>query len=262
LLRRQGTPDAAHAISRLYPTVSGPDRLSALSALENIGVPEAMLVIGKETVARDEFSHEDTLDWQILKPDPSHTVLDRDAGTLNITAQDGDFYEARDDCRNVYLIPNPVKGRDFQITTCLVGFRPTVPWQQAALLCWNDADNYIKFSYGAGAPDQQRLAFITERNGATINSKFSVPAGPGKLWLRLTKIGNRFSCSTSQDGAEFTSHGFQVWDGGDSGFFGLAAMSPGKTNSEEIDASFDFFEVVALPPSGTKSAPTEPLPEK
>ncbi len=253
LLRIQGTREAAQAVARVYGSENDAVRLQVICALQQMRVPAAEQAIQRKIVAFDEFARESTLDWKILRHDSTQTRFDREAGMLTITAQDGEFAKEREDYRNVYLVANPAKGRTFQLTTCVVGFTPRVPWQQAALLCWNDADNHVKLGYESYDPNRGHVTLVCESVGRqTARCSSRILPGAPRLWLRLTKVGDKYAFATSRDGDRFTTHGYRVWEGGDPEFVGLTAMAPGDPPPEEIDVSFDFFEVATLSASETE----------
>jgi WD40 repeat protein len=254
LLRMQDTPEAAQALAQLLAAPSDQIRLKAISALEQMQSPAAKQAVHREIVAFDDFTDGSALKWEILKHDPIHTSFNKTAGILNIRAGDGDFASGAAGYRNVYLIRNPAQGRDFQLTTCIIGFTPTVPYQQAVLLCWNDADNYIKLAYESAVPNHQQLILIPESGGfRSTKSVLSLRTAPQRIWLRLIKCGSTYAFASSEDGEHFVNHGFQKWYGGDPRFVGLTAMAPTPEQPVEIDVSFDFFEVAVLSPGGIDS---------
>lgn len=247
LLRRQDTDYAAKAISKWLAENSSLVRLQVVLALQGMSSSEARRILHRKTVSIDEFDGASKLNWRILKSVPSRTWFDKQPGTLTIKTHGGDFYEQLDDYKNVYLISNPAQGQDFQLTCCIVGFSPSEPSQQAALLCWIDEDNYIEVAYEAGAPKRQHIVLASERGGlVSERSENVLPTKHDRLWLRLTRVGNRYAYSSSTDGEKFTLHGSTVWDGEEAAFVGLTAMSPGVPLPQEVEVSFDFFEVATL----------------
>jgi tetratricopeptide (TPR) repeat protein len=217
--------------------------------------------LGEEKVlAYEGFDGELTLDWQILHPDPSHYSLTKLPGALTITTQDGGFYMSNTDYENLFLIDNPADAnQDFQLTTCLSQFRPEANWNQAGLVCYNGDNDNLKFvhewEHGSGG---RIFTAIAEGKGAWT-LKFRAHREFEKVWLRITKRGNRYAFSTSLDGETFlplrfprqdTTGGFKggvPWGDGAVERVGIVAKNGPTKGAPEVDASFDFFEVRSFP---------------
>ncbi len=210
-----------------------------------------------EVLAWDDFDGELSLDWKVLKPDPSHFSLTKNPGTLAITTQEGAFNARNVDYENLFLIDSPLPGGgDFQLTTCLSSFRPMYYWNQAGLICYNDDDNYLKFVYQwTTMPAGPVLTIGTETEGSFSFLHFLPRHERESVWLRITKCGCRYTFSTSADGATFLParypesdrrglfQGAVVWGDGRVRQVGLFAKNGPDTRAPEIDASFDFFKV-------------------
>jgi beta-lactamase regulating signal transducer with metallopeptidase domain/regulation of enolase protein 1 (concanavalin A-like superfamily) len=211
--------------------------------MSDVGVPEPT-TRPPDILALDDFDGKLSLDWDILHPDPSHYSLTKKLGTLTITTQDGHFKEAHRGYKNLFLIDTPVPpGQDFQITTCLSDFRPLEAYNQAGLICWDDEDNYLEWIYQKMESRGLTFSAGMESNGHTQYAY--VPAGGPyqKLWLRITKQGDSYECSSSTDGKSFTVDTVQRWGDGSPKRVGLFAINGSLTHPPEVDASFDFFEV-------------------
>ncbi len=141
---------------------------------------------GFRFLAFDGFDGQLGLNWQVVRPDPSHVSLTRHPGRLTITTQKGSIhgpdggtagYEAEllqqwgkgignsaeeggqkrgnvNDpiasraTKNLHLIDNPLaRDADFTVTTCVVNFDPHKQYQQAGLILYSDDDNYMKWTY-------------------------------------------------------------------------------------------------------------------
>ena len=104
-------------------------------------------------VAVETFDGKLHLRWKPVRPDPKYASLTKNKGKLTITTQRGSIHAdeaSRDEppARNIYLIDNPLPDdADFEVTACLSGFAPKQEYQQAALILYNDDDNYLKWSY-------------------------------------------------------------------------------------------------------------------
>ncbi len=212
---------------------------------------EAMSTDGK-VLAYEDFDGMPSLDWKILNPDPTHFSHSKNPGMLTITTQNGDFWNAFTDYKNLFLIDCPAsEGEDFQVTTCLVSFNPVGEWHQAGLILYNDDDEYLKFTYEHGP-----IFTIGFETGRPRFERRHFRAHPSldRLWLRVTKRGNRYAVSTSLDGKRFFEERWLFntdgdlsrglgWGNGSVKRVGLIAMNGVDSEAPEIDASFDFFEV-------------------
>jgi regulation of enolase protein 1 (concanavalin A-like superfamily) len=198
--------------------------------------------------------------WQPVRFDSSHLSLTKHPGQLTITTQRGSIYEnhgARDEpiAKNLFVMANPASGNtDFTMTTSVGDFTPTAAYQQAALLVYDDDDNYLKYGYeynhdkGAG----QKIIVVCETDAhATYDHETSV-SGLKRVWLRLTKRGNRYEYSASVDGKKFVVLGKSAWGNGAPKKVGIVAKNGGLKGVPEIDARFDFFEFVSPATLGSK----------
>jgi len=211
---------------------------------DELGTPPSPLQPQTPEVAFDGFDGKLSLKWQIRNADPSHVSLTKRPGTLTITTQSGGFYESATDFKNLFLIENPVaKGRDFQLTTCLVSFMPAAPHNQAGLLCYDDQDNYFKWVILVGTAGEREFHLARETSGRALASRAANAPELKRVWLRLTKRGNRYIYSSSPDGKSFQVYGQLAWGDGAPKFVGLVAKNGANSNAPEIDASFDYFEI-------------------
>ncbi|MBN1507042.1 MAG: hypothetical protein JW955_09360 [Sedimentisphaerales bacterium] len=218
-----------------------------------------------DVLAFDDFAGRLDLDWNILNSDPSHWSLSRVPGALTITTQDGTFVRARRDYRNVFLVNCPAApGQDFQVTTCLLSFAPAAMWNQAGLLLWNDDNQYLKFNYEfcndpLGSPFALRIhTLAVEGGGSPVYTWYAAEQNPQRLWLRIVKRGEYCDLFTSTDGQSFAPPTVLATDGGPADnrvycgngavqYTGLYAENGSADGATPVDASFDFFEVRALP---------------
>jgi len=231
-------------------------------------------------VAYDDFDGKLNLNWNILHVDPTHWSLSKKPGTLTITTQDGTFHRGRTDYKNLFLIDCPTAwGQDFQVTTCILSFNPVAEWNEAGLICWNDEDNNLKLDYEwhtlGGNPETppQRIFTVaaeTQDSGGVLfrTTSFRADQQLEKVWLRVTKRGNKYTFQTSTDGKSFVPLESEsvilrygtpflfpegepnlTWGDGTVRRVGFFANNGSRDGAPEIDASFDFFEVKALHPS-------------
>ena len=192
----------------------------------------------------DSFDGKLELDWEVIRPDPTHVSLEKTPGRLTITSQYGGLFKGV--AHNIHMIPNPAPGGgDFVVTTCLEQFHPVAPFQQAGPHIYDDEDNYLK----AITARSERSVLI----GSSWESKgefggrdlIAEDVEWDRLWLRIIKRGRAYESSFSLDGKDYTVIAERVWGDGSPQKIGLAAMNEDGT-SAPLDAAFDFFEVRSL----------------
>ncbi|MDP2897088.1 MAG: protein kinase [bacterium] len=264
VLRKVGKLDEAETINReiykIRGETQGENHPETVWAKGNVDDVFAVLPPAESgaVLAYDGFEGGLSLDWDILKPDPSHFSLSRNQGSLTITTQHGDLLS--DDYENLFLVDCPSGSRqDFQLTTCLLGFKPMTYFHQAGLVCYNDDDNWLKLVYGWNhATGRPSFNVGAETGGHLVNVYFRASPVGEQVWLRIIKRGNRYTCYTSLDGDTFLPmtpliwdltgvfQGCTVWGDGSVRRVGVFANNGSRPTTPEIDASFDFFEVRSL----------------
>jgi hypothetical protein len=254
-----------------------PDTLWAIQNLASVSHrPDHAPFVPAPVLAYDEFDGRLALDWQILNPDPSHYSLTKQLGALTITAQDGGFEESNTDYENLFLTDCPSAfGSDFQVTTCISSFTPMPHSNSAGLILYKDDDDHLSFFYEWHSERDVR-AFVTglETQGRFRYVAFRAEDGLEKVWLRVTKRGNRYTFSTSLDSTTFvprtypfedTTGLFQgdvIWGDGSVKQVGLFAVNGSGIRAPETDAAFDFFEVRSLAPDTERGEETASSSEK
>lgn len=202
-------------------------------------------------LAYESFDGKFTLNWKPVRPDPTHYSLTRHPGKFTITTQRGTIHadeKARGEpsAKNLFLIDNPLaKDADFVVTTCISNFTPTESYQQAGLICYDDDDNYIKWSYEYNWPKGggQTCALVRETDARPEHDHVDMEDGLKRLWLRLSKRGKTWEYATSTDGKTFTAHGEREWGDGAPKMIGILAKNGGPEGVPELDAQFEFFEL-------------------
>jgi len=190
------------------------------------------------------------LNWQPVRPDPTHVSLSTHPGRLTITTQRGTIHgdanaHGEPFAKNIFVLPNPLaKEADFVMTTCLIDFTPTVAFQQAGLICYDDDDNYLKWSYEFNHPQgkDQYFCLVREVDAKPDHFPTRGVSGLQKVWMRLTKRGKSYEYATSTDGKTFNVRGVQDWIDAPK-MLGIIAKNGGPEGVPEIDAQFGFFEL-------------------
>ena len=129
----------------------------------------------------DPFDGKFALDWKVVRPDPTHVSFKTVPGALVITTQRGSIHgEQADDAqsegtlpKNIHLIDNPHAGGDWEATTCVADFAPETTYQQAALIVYEDDDNYLKGSYEFNwqAGKGQGFILVAETTGMPVHDR-------------------------------------------------------------------------------------------
>jgi regulation of enolase protein 1 (concanavalin A-like superfamily) len=237
------------ALAAGLPFGIAPERESA--KLMAAPVPKALAEDRFRFLAYEGFDGTLRLNWKPVRSDPSHVSLTKHRGKLTITTQRGTIHgneKAANEpsAKNLFLIENPFsKDADFVMTTCITEFEPTVRYQQAGLLVYDDDDNYAKFSYEFNWPkgEGQHFILVLETDAKPQHFPAAEVSDLKKVWLRLTKHGKSYEYATSTDGKSFTAHGTQEWGDGGPKMLGLVAKNGGPDGVPEIEANFDFFEL-------------------
>ncbi len=179
-------------------------------------------------------SKEEFLDvWQVINPDDTHWKIDEKG--LTITTQKGDIYQTYDDAKNILVQP----AADNWLMEAKVVYEkvPTVGYQQAAIMVYQDNDNYVKLSYELGP----QVQLGSEFGGAwTANRQIKVTATT--IWYRLEKIGNHYEASFSTDGVSYTSLGGVDRELLDPKI-GLLAVNSYPDNVPELDVTFEYMTI-------------------
>ncbi|MBN2588635.1 MAG: DUF1349 domain-containing protein [Sedimentisphaerales bacterium] len=208
----------------------------------------------------DDFNEALDLSWTILNEDMSHWSLTKNPGSLTITTQKGSFEYSNTDYRNIFLVDFPVSQvENFQITTCISNFDLREIWNQAGLVLWRNADNYLKYvyEYGQEAPqgDGILLTIGTQISGASQFNWYLADQFPQTMWLRIIKRGDYYEIYNSIDGENFNS--LQKYHS--SGNYTLSCLpfpierigiftsNYTSESAAHVDASFEYFEFKTLP---------------
>ena len=213
------------------------------------------------TPVRDDFDGKLSLDWTVIRPDPTHVSLKTVPGALVITTQRGTIHgkekaDALSDgtqAKNIHLVEIPyAKDTDWVVTTGVAGFQPDTSYQQAGLIVYADDDNYLKWGYefdwarGAG----QRFFAVAETAGEPTHlAPAKSESGLKNYWLRLTKRGDKYAFDWSADGAQWTPGGETTWGDGHPKRVGLLAKNGGNKEAAERDAAFEFFDLRSVVPA-------------
>lgn len=226
-----------------------------LTALVAAPVPKT----GGGAALVDSFDGKFALDWKVTRPDKDHVSLKKVPGSLVITTQRGSIHgKTADDSlsegtlpKNIHLIDIPFdKDADWVATTCVSNFLPDTMYQQAALIVYEDDDNYLKWSweFDFQRREGQTLVLVAETDGVPVHERpKEAESGLKKVWLRLTKKGDRYEYAWSKDGDKWVVGGERGWGDGKPRRVGLLAKNGGNKDAPELDAAFEFFDLRPVP---------------
>ncbi len=245
----QEPPQSVRAVPRT-PVVG---QLSAGKPVQSI---EPVRLDG-ELLAVDRFNGRLGLNWKPVRHDPTHVSLTKNSGLLTITTQRGSIHgDEKNDragdgiqAKNLFLIQNPLAANtDFEITLAVWKFRPETHYHQVALLCYNDDDNYLKWSYEHSwrEPDTQNFVLVRETDQRPEHDLVLNKSGLNRFWIRVTKEGATYQCAFSTDGKDFEIVGEKTWGDGSPKNLGFLAKNGGNPEAAEIDVCIRSFKVRAL----------------
>jgi RNA polymerase sigma factor (sigma-70 family) len=191
------------------------------------------------------------LKWKVLRPDEKRYSLTKNKGKLTITTQRGTIHAEADrteiKAKNLFLLNNPSPKKDFEVTVCISGFTPKEIYQQGGLICYDDDDNYVKFVYEFSSFTNAACLGVVSETAAKSNIEhFDAPKDSKKVWLRLTRRGEKYECASSGDGKKWTVHVQRAWGEKGPAKIGLIAKN-GGTNAPEVDVCFEDFRLRPAP---------------
>lgn len=154
--------------------------------------------------------------WNVVRRDDGR--LSAAAGALTLTSDKGDISQTANEASNIVL---QSANSDWTATVKLsCAATPAAPAQNAALLAYQDDDNFVKLAYaavfsmrrpdqeGAQAPAAGQILLSAEENGsqkALVSvSLADVPVKDNTIWLRLVRKGSSYTAYYSVDGRKFT----------------------------------------------------------
>jgi uncharacterized protein (TIGR03067 family) len=197
-------------------------------------------------ILRDDFDSELSLDWEVVRPDPSHASLETHPGKLTITTQYGSIHMTQTTAKNMHFLDVPEGMDDFVVTTCIEEFLPETHWQQAGIMFWDDDDdNFIKWVRDCPTLDFPVLNVNWEIEQTDNRGRaYPVEFPKEKFWLRVIKRGELYQCLASVDGETFTTYAVIPYKDGTPTKVGLIAKNGPREG--ELPVQFDFFELRGL----------------
>jgi PKD repeat protein len=192
----------------------------------------------------------DTSRWSVVRPDNQY--LSVSDGSLNITAQPGeDIHAGATGLRNIVLQDLPDSGP--WTATTRVTWNPTLNYQNAGLVIYQDEANWIK-SGMVWANGRAFEAFKELNNNASGLGAATVDASfPSTFFVRFTSDGTTVRAQRSADGETWVNTGNATnLSGLTNPKIGMYATASTNAGTQAITARFDSF---------TLAAPQEPSDE-
>jgi ABC-type branched-subunit amino acid transport system substrate-binding protein len=201
----------------------------------------------------DHFEGELAPGWEWRQEDPSYWSLSDARGSLRIMSQGESLYRGGVPFN---LLLRDAPDGDFEIVT-QVSFAPVEDFQQAAILVYEDADNFVLLNRGmcaAAACVGSGVYFDGEQNGVLPADVPMMPISLGTTYLRLQKRDSTYTGYYSTDGDLWIEVGQQESTISPNKVGLTANNSNSDANVSQIPADFEFFQV-RLPALGTAFVP-------
>lgn len=193
--------------STVHYSISGTD--ADLLTSSTVNASFATLAIGADPsgIVSDDFSSGSLgLQWTITDPLGDSTVDLIGAGTpdaqLRIAIPAGVEHNAWAGANNAARVMQPTNDVDFEFE---VKFESTVSqsFQIQGILIEESPGNYIRFDFFGDAGGMSIFAATFIGDAPTIQANQLIPTGTPR-WMRVSRVGDQFTLSHSQDGVSFT----------------------------------------------------------
>src|SRR4051794_696868 len=176
--------------------------------------------------------------WSWIREDPSHWSLTARPGFLRITTQQGGLFPGAYAAKNVLV--QQIPAGSFEMET-RVEFGPTVDYQFAGLLVYQDDTNYLDLVHSYCHPSQScvgdQISFDQATDGHGVGSNFATPAPQQSMYLKMARHENTFDGYISTDGQTWTLIGSHTITFTPSRI-GIT-VADGGTGAPQIPADFD-----------------------
>ena len=205
----------------------------------------------------DDFNSALAPDWSWIDEDPTHWNLTEVPGMLRIVTQGESLYRAGKP-KNLLLRDAPAT--DFEIVT-KVTFDPQANFQQAAILIFQDEDNFVLLNRGfcdvGGCPGSAVFLDNMVDGKLDLANHPQTAVASQTTWLRLRKEGIQYSGFYSADGQTWEELG-RVENLLTPAKVGLMANNANADPSvPQIPADFDSFTIKELTLATDTSLKTE-----
>lgn len=182
--------------------------------------------------------------WMWMREDAHHWSLSARPGWLRIQTQAQRLlFDAPNDMQNILLRPAPPG--DWTITT-QVAFSPTHDFHQAGLWVYRNDDNFLAVDRGfcAGCASQGNGVFLDSELDGVPAFGAAQPFAPTTTYLRIQRVGARYTASYSRDGTSWTLLGQTERPDLAHALVGISASnSSAEASIPSIAADFNSFQM-------------------
>ncbi len=163
---------------------------------------------------------------------------------LTITTDRGAFSSNEYQPQNVFLIP--ALGDWVAQTRVKLAATPSESNQQAGLILYDDAQNYIRFVYERPTSGSNNVIRVYNvENGTQTQSNTATSASQTSVYLQIVKQEDTYEFKYSLDGTTWTTFGTTISDYYALPQLGLYATN-GDTDAASISATYEQLNVLAV----------------
>ncbi len=238
----------------------GGSEMTRRTLVLSLGVLLLVLFLGHSSYVKADLISIDVGD-AANKPGSTEIL---DDGTITVIGAGHDIWDAADGFRYVYT---EVSG-DFEAIVQITYFERVAgePWAKAGLVARETVDPGAKNALSTAAAGDAygvQLTWRAQTNGPTSELNYWELGGPTRFndgeWVRLTRSGDDFSASWSDDGVTWDDDYATVpIDMKESITIGLAVT--GHDVAKSCEASFKNFSINGVSPVSTAVSPGGKLP--
>ncbi len=187
--------------------------------------------------------------WSWIREDKTHWSFSATPGNLQITTRSKESIFGKLSNQKNLLLQKAPSG-NFEVIT-KVAFDPTKDFQKAALLVYQDDDNFVMVSRAScaqcrgGGVDLSVEVAGKSTLGFDVGMYKAFPRSP--VYLKIGKDGTRYKGYYSTDGTSWSQVGEQTHSGLTDIKVGVTATNDSNVDTSEIPADFDCFCVIKLP---------------
>ncbi len=164
----------------------------------------------------DDFAGTTLSDFWTVENETSN--LTKPNGSLQIVTEDGDWWEGQSGMHN--NVWQRADGDWTAVTEIDYSVRPHQNYHQFGVAVYDDENNFLQFqleynNWDGNVAQPFQWVVKNETNGSNaangVNAAPDITStGPGKIYLRVTKVGNQYTFARSLDGVTFTNVGSPV----------------------------------------------------
>jgi hypothetical protein len=238
----------------------GRHEMTKETLLLSLSVLVSMLILGHSTCVQADL---ESLDVGDAANKPGSTEI-LDDGTITVIGAGHDIWDNADGLRYVYT---EVSG-DFEAIVQITYFERVAgePWAKAGLVARETVDPGAKNALSTAAAGDAygvQLTWRPQTNGPTSELNYWEMGGPTRFndgeWIRLTRSGDDFSASWSDDGVTWDDDYATVTiDMDETITVGLAVT--GHDVAKSCEASFKNFTINGISAVSTAVSPCGKLP--